>query len=96
MRFVSFLKGLPKQDDEELQSFINYVKRNKKFPLSSDPRMLGLYLHNKLDEKLTMGYMKAMMIYYHTDKNMLAKELKETHNFLTALNCIVFFQNEGV
>lgn len=95
MRFISFIKQLTAQPDNDLQAFINYAKRDKKFPLSSNPYLLGLYLHNKLNEKSTLGYMKAMMVYSQQEGNMLTKKLKDPSVFLQALNCIIYFQQKG-
>ncbi|HWY11172.1 MAG TPA: hypothetical protein VN026_07605 [Bacteroidia bacterium] len=76
MRFITFIKSLPKQQDKEVQDFINWAKKNSKFPQSSDPRFLGMYLSNKLNDSMKMGYMKTMMFFRHQTDNSLPKDLK--------------------
>jgi hypothetical protein len=92
MRFITFIKSLPKQQDKEVQDFINWVKKNPKFPQSSDPRLLGMYLSNKLNDSMKMGYMKTMMVYKHQTDNSLPKDLKDSNKFLDALNTVVNFK----
>lgn len=93
MRFVSFVKSLPQQEDKYLKAFIEYVKVTNEFPLSSDPAILGLYLHNKLNEEQTRGYMLLMFIYREEPKNLIPKSYITKDDFLSAVNTIVEWQN---
>lgn len=92
MRFITFIKSLPKQQDKEVQDFINWAKRNPRFPQSSDPRLLGMYLSNKLNDDLKKGYMKTMMIFWAQTDNSLPKDLKDDKKFISALNVVVNFK----
>lgn len=95
MRFIRFVKNNALQDDPALISFAKYVLTTKGFPLSSDPRILALYLYKKLNHLQTKGYQLYMALYRQAESaNQLPKDLKNNERaFLEALNRIVNLQN---
>lgn len=93
MRFSTFIKQLPKSADSDITHFIKWVELKKNLPVSSDPRALGLFLANKLNEEQTLGYQKAMLLYAQAEKNMLPKDLKNKQALLDAVNVITDYQN---
>ncbi|MEN9548990.1 MAG: hypothetical protein RIR12_1581 [Bacteroidota bacterium] len=68
MRFISFIKQNAAQTNPALKSFANYAAANKKFPVSSDPRVLSLYLYNKLTALETKGFQLFMILYKESEK----------------------------
>jgi len=97
MDFLTFVKQNSKQEDKDIVSFIEVVKKNDGVPISSDPRLLGRYLHLKLNRQQTLGFQKCMMFYKATCKdNELPTELQNNEMaFLDAINLIVELQNNN-
>ncbi len=94
MRFLSFVKQNSDQNHPALKSLIRYALNDKKFPLSSDPRIIALYLYSRLDHNQTKGFQAFMMLYKKMEpKNQLPAELKnDDQAFLDAINVIVHLQ----
>jgi len=88
MRFISFIKEL-ESEDKYIKSFIAYVKRNKKFPISGDPDLLFMYLRDKLNDTQKRGYILCMLIYAQQPGNMLPKRFKDKNQLLESVNRIV-------
>ncbi|MFA6923598.1 MAG: hypothetical protein WC223_05020 [Bacteroidales bacterium] len=97
MDFLTFIKQNSKQPDKNILSFIEKIKKLDSVPSSSDPRLLGRYLHLKLNHKQTLGFQKCMMFYKSVCKNIeLPKELQSDElAFLDAINLIVELQNNN-
>lgn len=95
MRFIKFVKENANQDDPALKSFASYALAARDFSLSSDPRVLALYLYKKLNHLQTKGYQMYMILYRQIENNnQLPQDLKNNdHAFLEAVNVIVNLQN---
>jgi len=94
MRFVTFIKEMEDQpDDEYLQAFLDWFRKQEKLHLSSDPRILGIAYSHRLDEKQTRGFQIAFMMYFFEEKNQLPRDIKtDKKAFLDAINAIVYIQ----
>ncbi|MFA6925271.1 MAG: hypothetical protein WC223_13580 [Bacteroidales bacterium] len=97
MDFLTFIKQNAKQEDKDILSFIEAIKKIDSVPVSSDPRLLGRYLHLKLNHQQTLGFQKCMMFYKATcENNELPAELQNDEMaFLNAINLIVELQNNN-
>ncbi|MDD5569645.1 MAG: hypothetical protein PHD97_00645 [Bacteroidales bacterium] len=97
MDFLTFVKQNSKQSETDILSFINAIKNIDSIPASSDPRLLGRYLHLKLNHQQTLGFQKCMMFYKAICKNNeLPEELQNDEKaFLGAINLIVELQNNN-
>ena len=90
MQFIDFLKLLPVQNDDAINSFLTWAKMQKDFPKYSDPHKLAESIYNKLNHKMTTGFQKCLMIYSSTPENEIPKSLiTNQQNMLTAINHIV-------
>lgn len=97
MNFPTFIKQNSKQEDKDILSFIEAIKKINSVPVSSDPRLLSRYLYFKLNRQQTLGFQKCMMFYKASCKdNELPTELKNNEQtFLDAINLIVELQNSN-
>ncbi|MEW6470422.1 MAG: hypothetical protein AB1458_16030 [Bacteroidota bacterium] len=94
MNFIDFLKTFPPQGDKRLQSFIDFAKKDKDFPTSSDPSKLAIYLYRKLDPTQTLAFQNCLMIYSKMPDNELPKRFFGREDMpLMAVNIIVALQN---
>lgn len=94
MNFIDFVKALPPQPDKRVSSFVEYAKKDKNFPLTSDPAKLAVYLYMKLNYPQTYGFQNCLMIYSHTPGNELPKRFFEREDMaLMAINIIISLQN---
>ena len=67
MNLISFIKGLPKQDDNGIKDFLDIAKLDSNFPNSSDPIKLAQYLYLQLSPDETLGFQKMLMIYTQSE-----------------------------
>ncbi|MFA6922880.1 MAG: hypothetical protein WC223_01380 [Bacteroidales bacterium] len=96
MDFLTFVKQNSKQEDKNILSFIEAIKKNDSVPVSSDPRLLGRYLHLKMNSQQTLGFQKCMQLYKANSKNELPKELQNDEMaFIDALNLIIELQKNN-
>ena len=94
MNFISFLALTYKQDDCDMSSFINVIKKLEGVPASSDPRLLGRFLYRKLNKQQTSGFQKWFLLYKAYDKeNEIPIDIMEEVAFLQAIGLIELLQN---
>ncbi len=94
MNFIDFIKKNGKQDDPDLISFINAIKKIENIPVSSSPKVLGRFLYRKLNHQQTRGFQKWFMLYKSLEAaNEIPPELNNDVVFLEAINYIVALQN---
>jgi len=94
MDFLSFLCLTKKQDDKDLSSFIDAIKKIEGIPHSSDPRLLGRFLYRKLNRQQTSGFQKWFLFYKSFDKkNEIPEDIKDEVAFLQAISLIELLQN---
>lgn len=95
MRFTEFIKSLPLQSDDKVNSFLNWAKMQKDFPDGNDPIKIGEGIYNKLNHKMTTGFQKCYMLYSHVHPNEIPKSLTgNQQKMLEAINHIVKLQHE--
>ncbi|NII26639.1 hypothetical protein HB364_16235 [Pseudoflavitalea sp. X16] len=93
MRFLTFVKQNANQEDPALKSFARFFINTQPPQLSSDPRILAVYLYGRLNPQQTKGFQVFMILYRQEGKNQLAPDLKnDDQAFLEAINRIVYFQ----
>lgn len=93
MRFIEFIKKLPKQDDKATNSFLSWAKAQTNFPSGSDPHAIAEELYKKLDHQKTLGFQKCLMIYFSMPNNELPKDLAgNQEKMLQAINYIIDLQ----
>jgi hypothetical protein len=88
MRFYIFLRGIDKNTDPHIHQFITWCNRQQRFPQTSSPAILGLFLRGKLNPQQALGYKKAMMLFFASPDNSLPKEFKDKDLFLQRLNIV--------
>ena len=103
MRFIEFIQGMPPQQDEGINAFINWAKAHPLFPTSSDPNKLAEFLYDKLNHKMTLGYQKCFMVFANmpvpdSGEDVPAADipvglLMNQQKMLEAINKIVALQN---
>ena len=95
MTFTEFIKLMPEQKDDGVNSFLSWAKMQSDFPASSDPNVLAQNLYNKLNHKMTLGFQKCLMVYASMPNNEIPKALlNEQPKMLRALNRVVELQHE--
>lgn len=78
MRFISWLKEQTKRNDQ-VGAFAKWAGSNKKFPVSSDPAFLKLFLFDQgLKGELYGGFQMAYIEYSFSDKNQVPKDYRTT------------------
>lgn len=73
MRFISWLK-LQVNRPDPIGNFARWAVKNKKFPLSSDPLILKVYLFDDLKGGLYGDFQMAFIEYSFSDKHQIPKE----------------------
>lgn len=94
MLFIEFIKSLPIQSDEKVNSFINWAKMQNDFPTTNNPIEIGEKIYNKLNHKMTTGFQKSYMIFSHFHPTDIPKSIAgDQRKSLEAINHIVSLQN---
>ena len=76
MRFISWLKEQTKRTDQ-VGAFAKWASNNKKFPVSSDPALLKIFLLGQgLKGELYGGFQMAYIEYSLSDKNQVPKDYR--------------------
>lgn len=94
MNFAEFVKSLPKQDNKAINSFIDFVKKDKHFPATNEPAKLSIYLYKLLNIEQTTAFQKLLLFYGSMPYNQLPKKCHHSQEMmLMAVNIIVSLQN---
>ena len=76
MRFISWLKEQTKRNDY-VGNFAKWATANKKFPISSDPAYLKIYVYGQgLKGELYAGFQMAYIDYSLSEKNQVPKDYR--------------------
>jgi hypothetical protein len=86
MRLTTFIKTIEKGSDPDIMAFVTWVRGRKKFPVSSDPAALCIFLQGKLNEQQSMGYKKVMMFYFVSGEHQLPKRYMDIKVFTEIIN----------
>jgi hypothetical protein len=85
MRFISWLKEQTKRADQ-VGAFAKWATSNKKFPLSSDPEILSVFLRlQELKGELYAGFQMSYVEYSLTEKNQVPKDFQNLDALKKAL-----------